>query len=112
MYDQIIHFGVLIVIGIVSRLIFVLSTKLANHLNLRAIYILIDFVAVGIGISIAGFAMIYLAHRVIFSLCLGYIVGYIATDICIDKLKPNLTSKHQTQSYNNLTQTNQPNKDN
>ena len=95
MDNQLFQFSVLLAFGMLFRILFVISTNLGRALKVKAVYIAIDFVTVGVCALIAGFAMIYFAHRVAFFLCLAVAIGFAIADLCIDGLTNLLAYKRK-----------------
>ncbi|MCL1954006.1 MAG: hypothetical protein FWF58_04595 [Firmicutes bacterium] len=83
----------MIALGLVFRIILVISSNLGKSLKIKSIYIIIDFCTVGFCICIAGFAMIFMAERVAFYLCLATIIGFWIGELCLDKIKHIIKTK-------------------
>ena len=71
----------------IFRLLFVLSTSIGRALKVKAVYIIIDFFAVGICAVISGVAMILLAQRIAFYLCVAIVMGFVLMDLMLDFMK-------------------------
>jgi hypothetical protein len=86
MISQLLQFMIMIGLGMLYRLLFLASTRLAHALKIKVVFYIIDFMSIGICATISAFFMIYFAERVAFFLCCAIILGFIICDIIIDIL--------------------------